>query len=84
MYQRGHILELSLRYTVYHNQVSFLSRSRAAGRRGILRCSTTPAPTSRGAAGTTSLAGRFMLLLPPPSVTGRIEEYDEYNGGVRG
>ena len=22
-----------------------------------------------------------MLLLPPPSVTGRIEEHDEYNGG---
>jgi hypothetical protein len=22
-----------------------------------------------------------MVLLPPPSVTGRIEEYDEYNGG---
>ena len=37
--------------------------------------------TSQGAAGTTSLAGRFMLLLPPPLVTGRIEEYDEYNGG---
>jgi len=22
-----------------------------------------------------------MVLLPPPSVTGRIEEYDEYDGG---
>jgi hypothetical protein len=22
-----------------------------------------------------------MVLLPPPSVTGRIEEYNEYNGG---
>jgi hypothetical protein len=78
----GYILERRSRYTVvHHNQVSFLNRSRAEGRRGILRCSTTTA-TSRGAGGTTSLAGRFMvLLLPPPSVTGRIEEYDGYNGG---
>jgi hypothetical protein len=64
---------------VHHDQVSFLNRSRAEGRRGILRCSTTT--TSRGAGGTTSLARRSMVLLPPPSVTGRIEEYDEYDGG---
>ena len=38
------------------------------------------ATTSRGAGGTTSLAGRFMVLLPPPLVTGCIEEYDGYDG----
>jgi hypothetical protein len=73
------ISNLGVKLEVYHNQVSFLSRSRAEGRRGILHCSTTPAMTSRGVGGTTSLAGRFMLLLPTPSVTGRIEEYDECN-----
>ena len=50
-------------------QVSFLNRSRAEGRRGILRSTT-----SRGA-GTTSLAGRFALL----SMTGRAVW--EYTGG---
>ena len=75
------ISNLGAKLEVYHNQVSFLSRSRAEGRRGILRCSATITVTSRGAGGTTSLAGRFMVLLPPPSVAGRIEEYDGYNGG---
>jgi hypothetical protein len=36
--------------------------------------------TSHGAVDTTSFAGHFVILLPPP-VTGRIEEYDGYNGG---
>ena len=54
------------------HQVNFLNRSRAEGKRGILRSTT-----SRRGAGATSLAGRFK---PPPSVTGRITEY-EYNGG---
>jgi hypothetical protein len=27
------------------------------------------------------LADRFMVPLPPPSVTGRTDEYDEYDGG---
>jgi hypothetical protein len=35
---------------------------------------------SRGGGGTTLLADHFMVLLPPPSVTGRIDEYDEYDG----
>src|SRR6266852_3889545 len=72
---------LGAKLKLHRNQVTFLNRSRAEGRRGILRCSTTTTVTSRGAGGTTTLAGRFKVLLPPPSVTGRIEEYDEYNGG---
>ena len=66
---------------VHHNQVSFLNRSRAEGSRGILRCSATTTVNSRGGGGPASLAGRFMVLLPPSSATGRMEEYDGYKGG---
>ena len=52
------------------HQVNFLSKSRAEGRRGILRSTTTSRARD---AGTTSLAGRFAV----PSVAGRAE----YTGG---
>ena len=44
------------------------SRADSEGRRGILGCST--ATTSRVAGGTTTLAGRFIALLPPQSRDG--------------
>ena len=52
-------------------QVSFLIRSRADGKRGILLRSTT----SRGAVRTTSLAGRFAPTPVPPSATCRTDTY---------
>jgi hypothetical protein len=75
----GYISELSLRYST--SQPSQLSQQ-------IARRRQTRHPTllhhhyctPRGGGGTTLLADRFMVLLPPPSVTGRIDEYDEYDG----
>lgn len=40
-----------------------------------------PPPRPPVALAVTWLAGRFMVMLQPPSVTGNMEEYDEYDGG---
>ena len=56
------------------HQVSFLIKSRAEGKRGILLRSTT----SRGTAWTTSLAGRFA---PTPAAPSAIRRTDAYEGG---
>jgi hypothetical protein len=74
----GEILELSLRYIPIKSAFSTDHAQKASAASYAAPLQLPPAVL---AVLTTSLAGNFLVLLPLPSVTGHIEEYDEYDGG---